>query len=297
MSLPISTQVVYIRQGGSDTTGNGTPLYPYATISHAFSTITDASYTKRYEFDVGPGDWADNFSWKAWVFMKGSVVLATRLNGTIDINDPSWGIGGSHSDVRAGAQDISFRGTLSLDFSLQNSQYGKFYFWNCWMNNQVVGTGINPINQVIIQAGFWFGGLSLTGIALTQVGVSNQGGTITLNSSSSACSLTAFGGGSVGNLELKNTGGIAPTATLFDFPIMGTVSVDSGCTVTATNSSLPLNSNITNNGAINLLSDAYSISYSPSNPSDWNSPTPNTVQLAIDRLVSRLYVVGGNTPV
>jgi hypothetical protein len=217
-----SSQIVYVREGGNDVTGNGTITSPFATITHAMSTITDALWEKRYMIDLGPGNWADNFSWKAWVFIRGSTSIATRLTGTIDINDPSWAIPGSHDDERSGGQDLNFSGTMTLNWTTQPSPYGKFYFWNCNMNNTLVTTGQSPVNQFYAQGGLWFGGINATGTAVTLDGISGQGGTVTLNSSPTQCSLTAFGGGTVGNLILNYTSGTAPTATLIDFPILGT---------------------------------------------------------------------------
>ena len=287
--LPSSMQIVYVREGGNDVTGNGTLSAPFATISHAFSTITDALWEKRYMIDLGPGNWSENFTWKAWVFIRGSTVLATRLTGLININDPSWAVPGSHSDERAGAQDINFSGTVTLDFASVGSSYGKFYFWGCNMNNTLVVTGMNPINQCIVEGGFWFGGITATACAVTWIGVSGQGGTVTLLSSSTACSFVGFGGGTVGNLTLTYTSGVIPSATLIDCPILGSVTV-TGASLSATNSSLPQESNIsiTGGGTLTRLTDAYSLGYTPASSANWNGTPPDNVQSALDRIAAKI---------
>lgn len=288
--LPFDTQMVYVRKGGNDITGNGTIIAPYATITYAMSTITDALWQKRYLIDVGPGNWSDSFAWKAWVFMRGSTVQSTRLTGTITINDPSWAFPGTNFDQRAGVQSVSFTGTVTLDFNSVSSQYGKFYFWGCNMNNTLVINGFNPINQCIVEDGFWFGGITATGVAITWNGVSGQGGTINLSSSPISCSFTAFGGGTVGNLSITTTGGIAPVSTLIDCPILGNLSLNgAGSQVSATVSSLPLNSQVSNvGGTIVLLSDAYSLAYNPAVPANWNNNNPTTVQNALDRIAAQI---------
>jgi hypothetical protein len=284
-------QIVYVRQGGNDVTGNGTISAPYATITHAMSTITDALWEKRYMIDLGPGNWSDSFSWKAWVFIRGSTVLATRLTGTIDINDPSWAVPGSHSDERAGGQDLNFSGTMTLNYTAVSSSYGKFYYWNCNMNNTLVITGFNPINQCIVEGGLWFGGITATGVNILWNGVSGQGGTIALNSSPTACQFTGFGGGTVGNLSVTWTSNLAPIVTLIDCPVLGTLTITgTGATVSATNSSLPLQSNITvtGGGILTRMTDAYSLGYSPASSANWNGNPPNNVSAALDRIAAKI---------
>ena len=51
-----SQQAIQVSQiSGNDTTGNGTQLFPYATIDKAISVITDSSATKPYYINVNPG--------------------------------------------------------------------------------------------------------------------------------------------------------------------------------------------------------------------------------------------------
>lgn len=296
-------QIIYVRQNGSDITGNGTIESPYASITHAMSTITDAAWEKRYVIDIGPGNWADNFSWKAWVFCKGNVVQATRLTGSININDPSWSIPGSHSDARAGAQDIAFTGTLTLDWSLNpvspGVSYGKFYFWNCNVNNNLTMIGINIINQVIYTTGFLFGGMTISGVNVTTDGISGQTGTFLINSAPTQGSLTCFGGGTFGNLTLNYTVGAPISATLIDQPVLGAINISGAqASLSATDSSLPVQSQITLSGGATLtrLTDAYSMAYTPTNPAQW-ATLPTSLTNAIDRLASAVYVLRGNVPI
>ena len=289
--LPTMTQVIYVRQGGNDTTGNGTINSPYASITHAMSIINDALWEKRYLIDLGPGNWSDSFSWKAWVFIRGSTSLATRLTGIIDINDPSWAVPGTRNDQRAGGQDLNFSGTLTLNYAAVSSQYGKFYFWNCNMNNTLVITGFNPINQCVVEGGLWFGGITATGVNILWNGVSGQGGTITLNSSPTTCQFTGFGGGTVGNLTLTRVADIAPVATLIDCPVLGLVTAaGTGVSISATNSSLPVAGNISISGGsvLNRLTDAFSLGYTPSSITDWNGNSPTNVAEALNRIAAKI---------
>src|SRR5208282_5972268 len=125
------TQDVYVDKSGSDITGSGVPNNPYFTISHAMSTILDASPSKRYGIKVGPGKYSNNISYKANVFIIGDTPLNTFISGNIDLNDSSWNSNGI--DDRSGAQNIDLQSTgyITFDFTLQNSSSGKMYFWNC----------------------------------------------------------------------------------------------------------------------------------------------------------------------
>src|SRR5271168_2791577 len=70
--LPINSQIVFVSITGNDITGNGSFNAPYATTEHAMTTITDALWEKRYVIEVGPGNYTDNITWKAWVYVNGS---------------------------------------------------------------------------------------------------------------------------------------------------------------------------------------------------------------------------------
>lgn len=294
--LPSSSQMLYVQKSGSDITGDGTIGNPYLTIAFAMTTITDSSTNKRYVMNVGPGTFSDNFSWVAWVFMVGASQIATRLTGNIDINNPTWGIPGPTFDERAGATDIQFSGTITLDFTLQSSQYGKFYFWNCNVNNTLNITAQGPINQVICQDGLWFGGVSTNGGQLVFNAIMGQAGNIILTTSPTTLVFSAFCGALNGNLIMNDVGGVTATAYLFDFPILGNITLNgANVSLFATNSSLPLKANVTIAGGATLtrLTDAASLEYSPTTPSDWALPLPSTVQEALDRLASVVAILNG----
>lgn len=294
-----SDQVIYVRKNGDDNTGTGSISAPFSSISHAMNIIRNASWETRYIIDLGPGNWSDSFSWKAWVFIRGSINIATRLLGNIDINDISWASSKLHDDERAGGQNLNFTGIITLNFSLQNSQFGKFYFWNCNINSVLDITGVHFLNQVNILNGFIFADINIISTIVTATSVSGQAGNVTLTSSSVSSSFTAFGGSFQGTLNLIHESGQSITATLyncsfFDINISGRQAI-----LNATNSSLPFEANISiSNGALlNRLSDAFGLEYTPENQDIWEVPQPTTVKNAIDRLANCLsYLVGGPIP-
>jgi hypothetical protein len=293
--LPYYTQIVYVNAGGNDTTGNGTETSPYATITYAMSTITDALWEKRYVIMLGPGNWADSFAWKAWVTIIGGDATSTRLTGTITINDPSWAVPGTHSDERASAQDLAFTGTITLDYTAPASPYGKFYFYNCTVNNTVVVTAQSPVNQMSAFGGFWFGGVTVVGGNVSIVGAVNEGGAYAINSCSTTGQLALVGGVNYGNLAAAYTTGVGVTLSVYDCPQLGTVSVSGAqATLAATNSSMPTNANVSVSGGatLTLLTDCYSTSYTPGNSANW-ATQPTKLQSALDRMASLLASLHG----
>jgi hypothetical protein len=75
------TQSVYVSVGGSDTTGDGSVINPYATISKAMSTILDASDTKIYAIKLSPGTYSvDSLVISPNVLIVGSEREDTFLN-------------------------------------------------------------------------------------------------------------------------------------------------------------------------------------------------------------------------
>jgi hypothetical protein len=298
--LPASSQILYVNMGGSDTTGDGTENNPYLTITHAMNTITDALWEKRYKINIGPGNWSDNFAIKAWVFLTGSQSHATRLTGSITINDPTWANPGSHSDERSGFQDLAITGTIVLDFTLTPSPFGKVYFYNTNINNVVNMTGQNPVNQVYAFGGQWFGGVTYTGINFVMLSVDNEGGDIVLNSSSTAASFTGIGGRLNGNLNITYTSGTSVLGDLNDFVVLGTVNVSGvSASLSSTSSSLPPQSSITiSNGAIFTRSnDSYGLGFVANMPNEWNGSPPTNVQDALNRIASLVYILNGSNPI
>ena len=68
-----SKTLVYISNSGSDSTGNGTIAFPYATASYAASQITDNSSSKPYKIVFMPGIYSDTtFNFKPYISYEGN---------------------------------------------------------------------------------------------------------------------------------------------------------------------------------------------------------------------------------
>lgn len=244
--LPFFSQIIWVNKAGNDTTGDGTTAKPYATVAHAMATITDALYEKRYVIYVGPGDYNDPLDLKAWVFVVGAGYQATRINGAVTINDPSWANPGTHSDERAGFTTCVLRGTVTFDFTATGSLYGKIYLLDTNVNQTINLTAFGPVNQAVFNGGELFGGLSVTGMNMVVCNIAFQGGNISLQSSPNCPTIVSMTGCSQpGNLTVTSTGTNAVQAFLYNAFITGTLTVSgANASVSATSSSIPMESNI-----------------------------------------------------
>jgi hypothetical protein len=145
-----STQEVYVNKGGSDTTGNGTILKPYLTITKALLSITDNSATKRYGVFVGPGLYAEVWQTKPWV---GVIGAAAAANGAT----PD---GAMLTEISAPANTIGFDPSWSgAGFGVTFLQY--LGFENQQTFNQATVPGIEP--QINADSCSFNGGIVLLG--------------------------------------------------------------------------------------------------------------------------------------
>jgi len=112
----LSTKTVkYVSSDGSDTTGTGSVLNPWATVSHAMSQITTNSSTSPFVISIsGYINDSGTINYKPWVGLKGETVLATLNNSNPIVPDNSWQ---SNVNGNAEIQDLTINGDMTLDFS------------------------------------------------------------------------------------------------------------------------------------------------------------------------------------
>ena len=107
-------QSVYVSNGGNDTTGLGTIIQPWATISYAMSQITDASSSKRYAIVLDAGFYSENnpISLKPYVYIVGKDRTANRIN--LNGNNFVLGSGWNSGSSRMGMFNIYLTGTTGV---------------------------------------------------------------------------------------------------------------------------------------------------------------------------------------
>lgn len=262
-SLPVTTQEVYVSLQGSDITGTGTAINPYATITYAQTQISPTT-TSRYTIWVTPGFYSENISLDANVFIVATSPVETRLLGNIDINNTSWNV---NNDNRSGFVNIELRGTITFNFAAQtNNLQGKLYLYNVRISNQPQITGLSTTesNQVVFDNCYFFSGVSNTGCITQAVNCYNASGVYQNNSSASASIATDFeivGGGNDGTYSNTWTANLPCTMEIEGVGFTNTTTLaTSGASATTTinGGSLPMRANVTTSsgGSLVVLGDS-----------------------------------------
>lgn len=238
-------QTRFVSKGGDDVTGDGSFGKPYATLSAALTSITDATATKRYAIKVEAGHYTETtLSLKANVFVVGEAVTNSVRVTASSVAMASDFTGSA--DNRSGMARMVIIGACNFDWSTVTSATGKLYFSDVTFNNNVIMYGYN---NAIAQAQFdscqFFGNLTVSGINVGVYTNNINWGNIVLNqhpSGGMATILAASGGNCSGSVSL--------TTTVTDFNrrcslfarqfLMGSLTVDGASTYAdVTSSSLP----------------------------------------------------------
>src|SRR6478735_7199616 len=82
-----NTHIIYVRKGGSDTSGDGTLTNPYLTVTKAMNMVTGNISTFRTIIDVGAGNFSEGSSLvlKPYVYLVGNGISSsgpTRIVAT-----------------------------------------------------------------------------------------------------------------------------------------------------------------------------------------------------------------------
>jgi hypothetical protein len=168
-------QTKYVAPSGSDTTGNGSLTKPFATISAAMNSITDASFSKRYAIQLAPGSYLETtIAIKPNVFILGEG-LVTRLTCTSITLHTSWNQTG---DNRCGFKSLSLVVTqentsnghnspygIVADFQTKGSSEGKMYFEDVVIFGTLYANGnTNQINQLWFKNSYFYKAITFDGV-------------------------------------------------------------------------------------------------------------------------------------
>jgi hypothetical protein len=289
--LPNASQLIWVDQGGNDSTGDGTLGNPYFTIAHAVTTFSDSSITKSYLILVGPGTYSAAFNLPPWVTIHG---LPTGqqyvfISGAVTI--PSTWTGGS--DFRSGFDNIKFSVAQTWDFSAVTSTAGKLYIYDCQFSSSLTITGYNQINQLVTQSCWFFSGFTQNGVNHYMIDAHVVGGNININSQSTTFAgfLNAYGGASAGSLTATFTTGQSTIAlSLYSFVITGGLSLSgSGVSTSTTSDSIVGVVSLSNSApAPVLLTPATAMSYVAATLANWGGTTPTSVSNALDLIGNKI---------
>lgn len=108
-----ATHSVYVdANAGNDTTGNGSAINPYATVTKALSVITAASITNTYAIFL-QGTTTESVVIKPWVSIVGGGYLTSRITGNFTL-DSTWG---TATSPRANISNIGIIGNITFSIS------------------------------------------------------------------------------------------------------------------------------------------------------------------------------------
>ncbi len=297
------TLSVYVDKSGNDTTGDGTPNKPYATIAKAYSVITDASTIKRYAIKVGTGRFDEGaLVVKPWIWLVGIERTATRVTSTSDLSlDPSF----ANGNFRFGFKDLLISGSNGVNFDMQTLGgsgsivceaqsffvNNKFVYkcrttadflesWDC----QWLGTGASYALE------FYAGALLLKNAYLQNtLLISDVGGSENVFATANGIFLAA--GNVTINRTRNNTFQVDLGAIDYSYSSGGTLALSNTTTgnleVYVDSTAVPRT--LTTSGSVLLtrVNTAQSIGYTPTTSANWIT-APSTVQGALDNLA------GGN---
>lgn len=289
-----NAQSLYVEKNGNDSTGNGSPQFPYLTITAAVTAAVALSptITKRIAIHIGAGQWSDSVNLPANISIVGISQLGTNLTGAWTINSASWAAG----DNRGSFEMLRITGTISLDFTFSASNEGKMYFYDVRLptSGLVVTCVDSALNQLEFIGCHFFGIATFNGGTSNLIG-SQVGGAVTINDTatatatvnlrnSTAAAITAtraFGGVALGFLGSSEAGTLTTTGavaiTTDQLPPVASTSLSGTTTITYANGSRGLG-------------------YTPVAGANWVNPDPTNVQDALDRIAA-VVSVGGVTPI
>lgn len=292
--LPSISQNVYVSQQGSDISGNGTIGSPFGSISHALSTITDASNTKYYTINVSNGTYNEgNIVMIPYVWLKGQEASNTIIQSTnINIS----------SDFSSGNTQI-----VSID-NITINGFGVGLFMSNMINTTVyLSNIISPSMDILIIGGnnvnvnidnikiYNYSGIGHifydcngnvynSYIYLLEIGATVIDTNINLYNTFSYISRFSDGGSFNTNIDMYGCQ-IASQLSLQNNGFL-TFSCDSDCILT---NNIIYNAG-TISGVINNLSNSQFLNYNPSGSSNWPiTQTPTVVSTALDLLSSKQF--------
>lgn len=162
---PALTRTLYVSVAGNDTTGDGSFSKPFLTLDRACTLIRsfgNASTLLRYVVNVGAGRFINQaVTMSEWTYFVGQSKEATRIAFTSIVLGPEWTPAGDH---RAGFQNMSISGGITIDFNTTSSNEGKVRFDDVVMNDQWHFIAFSAINQCLMESCFLFGGYTQVGM-------------------------------------------------------------------------------------------------------------------------------------
>jgi hypothetical protein len=275
---------------GAYTASTYTTAGAYATIAAALTAIgAAATPSAPIMLYVGSGSYAVAVALPPNVYLIGAGAGATNINGAVTIS-AAWS---STTLLNTGGilfATIGLTGSLSVDFSIQTSSYGKFYLYSSIVSGSG-GTAVKSFtsNNYVYTMYSTFGAVTQTGLQMYNMYSSI--GAITIVDQSAVSAYHYCSNGVYTSTMIITSSNAGKSAILYNYncPGVTTLTATQSGTASITIYAVPgmLPSSPSTSGVVQfayLLNENNNI-YNPSNPSLWTPKIPTDTQSALDNVI------------
>jgi hypothetical protein len=300
--LPSGSFTIWVAQGGSDVTGNGTDEKPYLTVGKAMTAAAALApnSVQPVLIFLGPGTYTENVSWTPWTFMTAfdQTTFSAAIVGNVTINSALWIAHNLTETPVAGVDSIGMFGDLTLNFTGCSTNQAAFEIADCVPGTPTITVTGDPTASGFLQL-FNCLDVAVSG-SITLIGASLQShscnylGDIHLVSTATQevtwdSGTDYFGvGGTPPNVFLNASAGKNVTATLSGTGTPGSLHLTDGggghTSYTATIGGIP-NTVVLVGGAAAPV--AVPAGYVPSVPGNWAGAPPTSIEEALNRIAAK----------
>jgi hypothetical protein len=218
---PIATWV-FVSSNGNDSTGNGSIAEPFATLTAALASITDASPTKLYTVVLTSDATLSTLALPPYVYISGAG-LQTKLtvSGGVTLS-PQWAL---ENDPVGGLSGLSLFGALSTvsGESKPIIQLSRVALWGpVVLDGGLQGAGF------IVNASQFFAAVDLTGYDIISQNCVYTGGPVQVANDYDEFQFISSGDSFLGTLYVTRTSALLGPDVNVQNSFMNTLSVSGG---------------------------------------------------------------------
>jgi len=286
---PASAKEIFVAQGGSDSTGNGSLGSPFATVTHALSTVSSPTSTSPYLISVGPGVFAEAtpLVLTPWTWIRGVGNYGTTLNIGSGTGALTAGSGFASADAMGGLYGLRIEGDVNLDMHAAGGAFGATIeiafcsMVNLNMTGRATGTDTLKLFTSFVDVTF-----SENSVALLIEGCFLPGITVRTDYANTTSSVWSCNWTGVIDLDASGAFGLTFTMT-GSSPFADPVNANGAVRVAVDSVSYPSYGglNLTGGASVFRFNDPNGLFYFPTTGGDWNT-APTTAQEAIDTLAT-----------
>lgn len=289
----INPLAAHVALNGDDIMGNGSALAPFRTIQRAVDFLAPSvSAAARGTVLVAPGEYIENVTLAANVFVKGAGMHQTMVTGDWALDAPSFLIPAAAS----GWADIALNGLVAADFLAAASPEGRLVAESVRFqsgHNEFIGFSV--LNEFAAHACEFWANADFDGVKTTLLSCISLGANFLVAPSGLIAGHFTQLGGLRYNVAIDGSAAGGARAYLYgSVHSTGTVDLSGlNCLVEASVAALPALANVTYAGGATsaqlvLANDSFGLAYTPAVLADWSGVAPASVKEALDRIAAKI---------